>query len=77
MTKKLMRRQGFRYIIISFFILVLILSFISFDVNTIRDFFYNVVGELDTNRFFNLAVIFSSFIHLRSSKSLLACLSII
>ena len=62
MTKKLMRRQGFRYIIISFFILVLILSFISFDVNTIRDFFYNVVGELDKNRFFNLALIFLLFL---------------
>ena len=62
MTKKLMRRQGFRYIIISFFILVLILSFISFDVNTIRDFFYNVVGELDKNRFFNLILIFLLFL---------------
>ena len=62
MTKKLMRRQGFRYIIISSFILVLILSFISFDVNTIRDFFYNVVGELDKNRFFNLALIFLLFL---------------
>ena len=62
MTKKLMRRQGFRYIIISFFILVLILSFISFDVNTIRDFFYNVVGELDKNRFFNLTLIFLLFL---------------
>ena len=61
MTKKLMRGQGFRYIIISFFILVLILSFISFDVNTIRDFFYNVVGELDKNRFFNLILIFLLF----------------
>ena len=62
MTKKLMRRQGFRYIIISSFILVLILSFISFDVNTIRDFFYNVVGELDKNRFFNLTLIFLLFL---------------
>ena len=62
MTKKLIRRQGFRYIIISFGILVLILSFISFDVNTIRDFFYNVVGELEKNRFFNLTLIFLLFL---------------
>jgi uncharacterized membrane protein YdjX (TVP38/TMEM64 family) len=62
MTKKLMRRQRFRYIVISFFILVLILGFISFDVNTIRDFFYNVVGELDKNRFFNLTLIFLLFL---------------
>ncbi len=62
MTKKLIRRQGFRYIIISFCILVLILSFISFDVNTIRDFFYNVVGELDKNKFFNLTLILILFL---------------
>ena len=61
MTKILMRRQGLSYVIISFFILILILGFISFDVNTIRDFFYNVVGELDKNRFFNLILIFLLF----------------
>ena len=62
MTKKLMRRQGFRYIIVSFLVIVLILGFISFDVNTNRDFFYKVVGELDENRFFNLALIFLLFL---------------
>ncbi len=62
MAKKLLSNQAFRYIILAFFILILSLSLIFFDVNIIRDFFYNIVGNLYTNRFFSLILIFLLFL---------------
>jgi len=62
MAKKLTRNQVFRYIILACLILILSISFISFDVNVIRDFFYNVVDQLETNRFFSLILIFLLFL---------------
>ena len=62
MTKKLIRSQFFRYIILVFFILILSITFISFDVNVIRDFFYDIVDSLDQNRFFTLILIFLLFL---------------
>ena len=62
MTKKLIRSQFFRYIILVFFILILSITFISFDVNVIRDFFYDIVESLDQNRFFTLILIFLLFL---------------
>ena len=51
-----------RYAILILFVIILSITLINFDVNTIRDFFYNVVGELDKNRFFNLILIFLLFL---------------
>ena len=70
MAKKLTRNQVFRYIILACLILILSISFISFDVNVIRDFFYNVVDQLETNRFFSLILIFLLFL-LRSVSILI------
>ena len=73
MSNKLIKRQFFRYIILAFFILILSISFISFDANVIRDFFYNVVARLDENRFFSLILIVLLFL-LRSVSIILPVL---
>ena len=39
MAKKLISDNSFKFIILAFFLLILSVSFISFDVNLIRDFF--------------------------------------
>ena len=62
MTNKLISSQVLRYIILAFFVFILTLGLINFDVNIIRDFFFNVVGKLDTNRFFSLILIFLLFV---------------
>ena len=73
MVNKIIRSKFFRYIILSFFIIILSISFISFDVNLIRDFFYNIVDNLDGNRFFSLTLIFFLF-SLRSISILIPVL---
>ena len=73
MVNKIIRIKFFRYIILSFFILILSISFISFDVNLIKDFFYNIVDSLDENRFFSLTLIFFLF-SLRSISILIPVL---
>ena len=60
MSNRLISGQVFRYIILAFFILILIIS--SYDVNAIRDFFYNIVATLDKNRFSNIILIFLLFV---------------
>ena len=62
MTNKLNRSQYPSYILLAFFIIILSICFVSFDINAIRDFFYNVVDRLDENRFFSLALIFLLFL---------------
>ena len=62
MAKKLISSQYSTYIIFSFIIISLIIGLFYFDVNLIRDFFYNVVGRLDTNRFFSLILILLLFL---------------
>ena len=62
MTNKLISSQVLRYVILTFFVFILTLGLINFDVNIIRDFFFNVVGKLDTNRFFSLILIFLLFV---------------
>ncbi len=62
MANKLISSQSFRYIILSFVAIVLSISFIYFDVNVIKDFFYNIVDSLDSNRFFSLILIFLLFL---------------
>ena len=67
MTNKLMSRKFFRYLILAVLILILSISFISFDDNTIKDFFYNSVSSFSSNRFFDLILIFLLFF-LRSAS---------
>ena len=62
MTNKLISSQVLRYVVLTFFVFILTLGLINFDVNIIRDFFFNVVGKLDTNRFFSLILIFLLFV---------------
>ena len=62
MANKLIRSKVFRYSILAFFIIILIVSFLYFDVNAIRDFFYNSVGRLDENKFFSLIIVFLVFL---------------
>jgi len=62
MDNKLIRSKFYRYIILAVFIIILSISFITFDVNLIRDLFYNVVERLDKNRFFSIILIFLLFL---------------
>ena len=62
MANKITQRRVFRYLILAVFILILSISFYSFDVNLIRDFFYALVGRLDTNKFFSLILVFLLFL---------------
>ena len=62
MAFKLFGNQIYRYIVLAFLVLILSLIFIFLDVNIIRDYFYNVVGRFDTNRFFGLILVFLLFL---------------
>ncbi len=62
MTNKIISNKSLRYIVLPFFIIIIIFTFSSFDVNLIRNFFYNTVSTLDTNRFFSLTLIFLLFL---------------
>ena len=62
MSNKLMNSQSYRYIGLSFFILIVSISFFYLDVNGIRELFLNVVGRLNTNRFFGLLLILILFL---------------
>ena len=62
MANKLIANQITRYIGLTFFIITLSIFLIFFDVNLIRDFFFNVVDRLDENRFFSLILILLLFL---------------
>ena len=62
MSNKLINSKSYRYIILVFFTLILAISFFYLDVNGIRELFLNVVGRLNTNRFFGLILIFILFL---------------
>ena len=62
MTNKLLISKRFRYIILAFFILILTIWLAPFDINLIRDFFYNIVGRLEESRFFSLILVFLLFL---------------
>jgi len=62
MANKLIANQITRYIGLTFFIITLSIILIFFDVNLIRDFFFNVVDRLDENRFFSLILILLLFL---------------
>jgi len=62
MSNKLMNSQSYRYIGLSFIIIFISISFFYLDVNGIRELFLNLVGGLNTNRFFGLILIFILFL---------------
>ena len=62
MANKLISSQVIRYIVLAFFVIILTVGLISIDVNLIRDFFYNAVEKLDTNRSFSLILILLLFL---------------
>ena len=62
MANKLIANQIKRYIGLTFFIITLSIILIFFDVNLIRDFFFDVVDRLDENRFFSLILIVLLFL---------------
>ena len=62
MANKLIVNQIKRYIVLTFLIITLSIILIIFDVNLIRDFFFNVVDRLDENRFFSLILIILLFL---------------
>ena len=62
MANKLFRNKIYIYTLLAFLFLILSIIFIFFDFNIIRDLFYNVVDRLDTNRFFELILVFLLFL---------------
>ena len=62
MADKLKHNRFFKYLIVSFCVLILTIVFISFDVDLIREFFYKLVGRLNENRFFSPILIFLLFL---------------
>ena len=52
----------FRYVIITFFVVILSINIILLDVNIISDFFYDIVSDLNSNNFFGLILIFLLFV---------------
>ncbi len=61
MTKKLISSMYLKYLIITLIVVGLIISFVSFDINIISDFFFNIVSGLNSNNFFGLILIFLVF----------------
>ncbi len=62
MNIKLISSQVFRSLVLFFLILIITISFIFFDANIIRDFFFNLVSRFDTNKFFSLILIIFLFL---------------
>ena len=62
MANKLITGKAFRYFTLASLFLILLLCLSSLDFNIIRDLFYNVVDRLDTNRFFELILVFLLFL---------------
>ncbi len=62
MDNKLKSSKYFKYVITIFFIIILIITFSSFDVDIISDFFYEIILGLNSNNnFFSLILIFFLF----------------
>jgi len=57
MDNKLRHGKYSRYVILIFFVILLCITIIRFDVNIISDLFYNVVSNLNANSFFSLTLL--------------------
>ncbi len=62
MTHNFIISKYFRFVIITFLVVILSINIILLDVDIISDFFYNVVSNLNSNNFFSLILIFLLFI---------------
>ena len=62
MLSNLFSGQIKRYLILVIFGFILLISFVYIDVNVIRDLFFNIVSNLNSNRFFNPILIFLLFL---------------
>ena len=62
MNKILISSKNFRYVILFVFIIILTITLILFDVNSITDLFYNFVSNLQSNSFFSLILILLLFL---------------
>ena len=51
----------FRYVIITLLVFIVSISIIFLDINSISDFFYEIVSGLNSNNFFSLIIIFLLF----------------
>ncbi|WP_269604557.1 TVP38/TMEM64 family protein [Prochlorococcus marinus] len=62
MTNNFIISKYFRYVIIAFFVVVVCINIFLLDVNSISDFFYDIVSGLNSNNFFSLILIFLLFL---------------
>ena len=62
MANKFITSRYYIYVITIFFVAILSINIFLLDVNTISDFFYEIVSTLNSNRFFNLILILLLFI---------------
>ena len=62
MANKFNTSRYYIYVITIFFVAILSINIFLLDVNTISDFFYEIVSTLNSNRFFNLILILLLFI---------------
>ena len=62
MTNRVINSKYFRYATVTLVVVILSISLVSFDVDIISDFFYNVVSGFSSNSFFNLILIFFLFL---------------
>tara|TARA_Y100001968_G_scaffold38087_1_gene29118 strand:+ start:2753 stop:3499 length:747 start_codon:yes stop_codon:yes gene_type:complete len=53
MNHHLVNKNNLRIAILVFFVALVIFSVFAFDLNVIREFFYDVIVSINTNRFFN------------------------
>ena len=61
MTKRLLSRKYFKYVITIFFIVLLGFTLNRFDVDLISDFFFDIVSDLNSTNFYNLILVFLLF----------------
>ena len=62
MTNRVINSKYFRYATVTLVVVILSITLVSFDVDIISDFFYNVVAGFSSNSFFNLILIFFLFL---------------
>ena len=62
MTNKSISSKFLKYLFIGFFGVTIIVTPFVFDVNSISDFFFNVVSDLNSENFFGLTLVLLVFI---------------
>ncbi len=62
MTKKSISSKYLGYLLLAFFVSILIVIPLVFDVNSISDFFFSIVSSLNSDSLFGLTLVFTVFI---------------